>query len=239
MMSRIVVGIYDDSQEAILELRRCIEAGMYAWEKDFEIKCFSSGEELLKEIEELKVVFLDIDMPVLDGIQTGKEILKLNPQCKIIIATGIVERFKEVFQLKAVRFVTKPFVQAEVTEALEAVLNNDFEKTIHLYLNRNAYQILQREITYVRAFNGYTEYAVKGHWMRKDVTLETAEQMLDARIFARISRQFIVNLAYVEKYKNGEISFDGQSFRVSRRNRKNFEHKYIEYDLKYRKKIVW
>lgn len=234
-MNHIVIGICDDRQEAVVELKKYIEASLHEREEICEIRCFSSGNELLQNIEELTTVFLDIDMPVLDGIQTGREILKRNPSCRIIMATGMVERFKEAFQIKAVRFVTKPFIQNEVEEALDAVLNNFLEqKTVDLYFNRNVYQILQSEIAYVRAFNGYTEYAVNGRWMRKEVTLEEAEQFLDFRIFARISRQFIVNLASVESYKNGEIILDGISFQVSRRLRKEFEQKYIEYDLRFR-----
>lgn len=234
-MSHIVIGICDDRQEAVVELKKYIEASVREREENCEIRCFSSGNELLQNIEELTTVFLDIDMPVLDGIQTGREILKRNPNCQIIMATGMVERFKEAFQIRAVRFVTKPFIQNEVEEALDTVLNNFLEqKTVDLYFNRNVYQILQSEIVYVRAINGYTEYAVNGRWMRKEVTLEEADQFLDFRIFARISRQFIVNLAYVESYKNGEIILDGICFQVSRRLRKEFEQKYIEYDLRFR-----
>lgn len=234
-MNHIVIGICDDRQEAVVELRKFIVASLHERKEICEIRGFASGNELLQNIEELTTVFLDIDMPVLDGIQTGREIMKRNPNCRIIMATGMVERFKEAFKIKAVRFVTKPFIQEEVEEALDAVISNLLEqKTVDLYLKRNVYQILQSEIAYIRAFNGYTEYAVNGRWMRKEVSLEEAEQFFDVRIFARISRQFIVNLAYVESYKNGEIILDGTNFKVSRRLRKEFEQKYIEYDLRFR-----
>lgn len=232
---RIGIGICDDKQEAIFMLQKYIEETMQKRKEDWEIRTFSSGGELLQKIEELSVVFLDIDMPELDGIETGREILKRNPDCRIVMATGMVERFKEAFQIRAVRFVTKPFVKEEVEEALEAVISSFLEKkTIDLYLRRNVYQILQREIIYVRAINGYTEYAVDGQWMRKEVTLEEAEQLLDTRIFARISRQFIVNLAYVQDYKDGTLWLGNKRFQVSRRLKKDFEKQYIEYDLRYR-----
>lgn len=234
-MNHIVIGICDDRQEAVVELKKYIEASLHEREEICEIRCFSSGNELLQNIEELTTVFLDIDMPVLDGIQTGREILKRNPNCRIIMATGMVERFKEAFQIKAVRFVTKPFIQNEVEEALDTVLNNFLEqKTVDLYLNRIVYQILQSEIAYVRAINGYTEYAVNGRWMRKDITLEEAVKLLDDRIFAKADRQHIVNLAYVENYKNGSFFLGNKKFQVSRRLKKEFEKQYIEYDLRYR-----
>ena len=45
----------------------------------------------------------------MDGIDVGKEILRQNPGCRIIIASGEWERFKEGYVIRAVRFVTKPF----------------------------------------------------------------------------------------------------------------------------------
>lgn len=234
-MNDTVIGICDDRQEAVFELKKYIEASLHEREEICEIRCFSSGNELLHNIEELTMVFLDIDMPELDGIQTGREILKRNPNCRIIMATGMVERFKEAFQIKAVRFVTKPFILAEVKEALSTVLSNFLEqKTVDLYLNRNVYQILQSEIVYVRAINGYTEYAVNGRWMRKNITLEEAAKLLDDKIFAKADRQHIVNLTYIENYKNGSFLLDNKKFQVSRRLKKAFEKHYIEYDLRYR-----
>lgn len=232
---KIYIGICDDRQEAIFELQKYIKEDMKRRKEDWEIRNFSSGGELLQKIEELSIVFLDIEMPDLDGIETGREILKRNPDCRIVMATGIVERFKEAFQIRAVRYVTKPFVKEEVVEALDAALGKVWEqKTIELSLKRISYQIFQREIVYVRAINGYTEYAVNGKWMRKDISLEEAVKLLDDHVFARVDRQHIVNLAYVENYKGGSFFLGDKKFQVSRRLKKEFEKKYIEYDLRYR-----
>lgn len=232
---RIGIGICDDKQEAIFMLQKYIEENMQRRKEDWEIRSFSSGGELLQKIEELSIVFLDIEMPGLDGIETGREILKRNPECRIIMATGIQERFKEAFQIRAVRFVTKPFQKEEVEEALDAALSKVWEqKTIEISMKRIRYQISQKEIAYVRAFNGYTEYAVKGQWMRKEITLDEAEKLLDGRVFARISRQYLVNLAYVRNYKNSTFLLGDIKFQVARRMKKNFEQKYMEYDLRYR-----
>lgn len=70
--------------------------------------------------------------------------------------------------------------------------------------------------------------------MRKDITLEEAEKLLDGRIFAKVDRQHIVNLAYVENYKDGSFFLGNMKFQVSRRLKKEFEKQYIEYDLRYR-----
>lgn len=70
--------------------------------------------------------------------------------------------------------------------------------------------------------------------MRENITLEEAEKLLDDRIFAKAGRQYIVNLAYVDNYKDGSFLLGNIKFQVSRRMKKEFEKKYIEYDFRYR-----
>lgn len=67
------------------------------------------------------MVFLDVEMPEMDGFEVGRRIYENNPECKLIIATGRVERFKEAFKIHAYRFITKPFQQDEVNDVIEAV----------------------------------------------------------------------------------------------------------------------
>ena len=64
-------------------------------------------------------------MPGMDGIETGKEYLKQlkdRRDCKIIMASGAIERFKEVFKIQPFRFITKPFSLEEMEEVIEETL---------------------------------------------------------------------------------------------------------------------
>ena len=67
------------------------------------------------------------------------------------MATGMVERFKEAFQIQALRFVTKPFMKNEVEEALEAAIEGIFfTKKIEVYAERNRFEIPEEEIIYIK-----------------------------------------------------------------------------------------
>lgn len=235
-MKQIVLGLCDDQQEVLLELEHILtEILAEDGTEQYCIHSYQTGQELLDHISECHMVFLDIDMPEMDGIAVGKEIVRRQPQCRIIMASGIVERFKECFSIEAVRFVTKPFDKKEIKEAVEAVKRKMIgEPLIELNLHRQVYRIPQKKIEYIRAFNGYTEYRINGKWFRKDSTLEEVENQLDQRLFTRISRQFIVNLGYIQTYRKNTVYMPDLQLPVSRRNKKAFEKKYIEYDLQYR-----
>ena len=233
------VGICDDEPLIIEALQRTILeiADTNGWE--ISISCFESGKALLEAVDTLEAVFLDIDMPELDGIETGKRIGERNQECKIIMATSRADKFKDAFRIQAFRFVTKPFDEDEIEEALQAVINTQIGlETIELYGKRNSYQIPQRDISYITAYDGYSEFFVSGRdtdrILRKDCSLSELEQELSKELFFRVSRQYIVNLGQITEYAKGNIFIQGKKILVSRRRKKEFEQAYLEYDLKYR-----
>lgn len=234
----IYIGICDDEREVALELQEYIEKELSKRNVRWESRIFLSGEELLKEVEGLSIVFLDIEMPGLDGIETGKQIKKKNPNCKIIMATGMVERFREVFLFHAFRFLVKPFSQKDIAEAIEAVLEEALgEQMMELYYERTAYWVQQKQIQYIQAFNGYAEFWVENQRFRKETSLNELEEQLDMRLFARVQRKYIVNLQWIDSYRNGVVSVADKDIPVSRRKKKEFEKQYITYDIHYKRGV--
>lgn len=234
----IYIGICDDEREVALELQEYIEKELSKRNIQWKSRIFLSGEELLKEVEKLSIVFLDIEMPGLDGIETGKRIKQKNPSCKIIMATGMVERFREVFFFQAFRFLVKPFSQKDIAEAVEAVLEEALgEQEIELYYERTVYRVPQKQIQYIQAFNGYADFWVENQRFRKEVSLNDLEEQLDMRMFARVQRKYIVNMRWINSYHNGVVSVAGVEIAVSRRKKKEFEKQYITYDIRYKRGV--
>ncbi|NLK76986.1 MAG: response regulator [Clostridiales bacterium] len=105
----IKIGICDDEKIVLSVLGTLVKQSLEELEEGGKIINFHSGEELLEEVEKLDVLFLDIEMPGLDGIEVGSQIQKRNLDCKVIMATSRQDRFKEAFKINAFRFITKPF----------------------------------------------------------------------------------------------------------------------------------
>ena len=92
----------------------------------------------------------------------------------------------------------------------------------------------QSEIQYVVTYDSYSEYRVKNKMLRSEASLREMEEQLDQRLFYRIHRKYIVNLAQVESYRDGVIRMKDIELPVSRRRKKEFEQAFVEFDLKYR-----
>ena len=73
-----------------------------------EIVSYTSGEELLKDKEQKDIVFLDIEMPGVDGIYVGNELKAENRNVIIFVVTSYSEYLDEAMKFHVFRYISKP-----------------------------------------------------------------------------------------------------------------------------------
>lgn len=120
-MSKLL--IVDDEVEICDFLKSFFE------DKDFDVRVAVSGQKALDEIARRKphVVLLDIQMPVMDGMATLKQIKSQHPDIKVIMVTAVEtrEKIEEAMRLGADNYITKPL-------SLEYLEKDVQEKIAHL-----------------------------------------------------------------------------------------------------------
>jgi len=228
------IGICDDEPLVLQSLKRIIEKCIEKNGWLAEVLTFLSGADLLEKMSEIDIIFLDIDMPDLDGIETGRQILNTNKNCKIIIESGRVDKFKESFKIRAFRFITKPFDILEIEEALQAIWHlNIGVDIIDVYDNRIPYPVCHRDISYIISYGSFSEFMVRNKRFRKDISLNELEKILDKNLFYRPNRQYLVNMLYIVGVENDIIQLKDKNIKISRRKKKSFEITFMDFDLKY------
>lgn len=238
-MKNTIIGICDDELGMCKIIKKMIEnilTKLYGDEDEFfEIRVFHSAQSLLEEIDKISIVFLDVEMPNMDGMEAGKYILRKNPDCKIIIETSNDKRYSEGFKINAHRYLNKPLLEEDMEEAIVSAMNKTIgNNIIEVFQNRIKYNITQKEIIYIKAFNGYVEIYTARNVFTRNVSLGQLEEELDSRIFFRIHRQYIVGLKHIVSVDKGIIQLtDGERLTVSRRKLMKFEKAFIEYDLNF------
>ena len=105
-----------DDEEGIRESLKLI------LENEYDIVFATSGEEAIETMKSspVNLVILDIKMPKKDGLETLKELKRINPAAKVIIATGYksVDTAHEASQLGASDYITKPFDKDRIREVV-------------------------------------------------------------------------------------------------------------------------
>lgn len=76
---------------------------------EYEIKIYSSGESLIEAYKkDTDIILMDIQMDGIDGIETAREIRKVDDKVEIIFVTSFVEYALEGYEVKAYRYLLKP-----------------------------------------------------------------------------------------------------------------------------------
>lgn len=106
-----------DDEEGVREALKLI------LEKDYDVIFAESGEVAIQKMKAspTDLVILDIKMPRKDGLETLKRLKKINPSCKVIIATGYrsVDTAQEASRLGASDYIIKPFDRFKILETVQ------------------------------------------------------------------------------------------------------------------------
>ncbi|MBO5303395.1 MAG: response regulator transcription factor [Lachnospiraceae bacterium] len=230
------IAICDDMPKAVEQIKNIVEKYLEEQALEANILEFYSGKDVLAEIENIQILFLDIEMPEMDGIAVGGKIRQRNIDCKIIMATGREDRIKEAFKISAYRFVGKPFIKEEVIEAVHAAIQAMLGyEVMELYEKRMVHHVLQRDMQMIKAYDSFVEIAVGNTWMRKDISIKRLLEILDTRLFFQVDRRYVVNIRCIKQYdyKEGKIDICGEVLKVSRRRKKIFDKVYRDFDITY------
>ena len=82
------LAICDDEKIYRNDLRKILGTGLELSGIDYRITEFSCGEELIKNFRCCDIVFLDIEMGALNGVETAKRLRAMNRQCVFIFVTS-------------------------------------------------------------------------------------------------------------------------------------------------------
>lgn len=232
------IGVCDDEKVIHEIMTKIIEDYSEKSELDCSVTCYMSGVELIdsKDIEKIDVLFLDIEMPELDGVETAYKLNQMNNHCRIIMLTSKVERFKDAFKIGAFRFVTKPIEAKEIFEALDDVRNRMLGmKMMELHRDGRVYSVLQRDISYVMSDRTSSYIFTKKYDYRSEESLTWWEEQLDSGLFIRCHKGYIVNISMIANICKNELQLTtGERVPVARRRFAEVEQQLMEYDTKYR-----
>lgn len=235
-VDKMTIGLCDDENYVHDLVDKIIKK--YAKENHVEIfiEHFWTSEELLNNSKELDILFLDIDIPEMDGIEVGHKLRKRNVNYKIIMLTGREDRFREAFEIEAYRFITKPIDEEKIFHSIDAVRDtNILKRKVEVFRNGVQYRIPQKEILYVEANRSSTLVFTANYEFRSEHTLSVWLEILDERSFFQCHKSFIVNMGKIEVVKDVYIlMINGDRVAVSRRLRKAFLNAYMLYDTKWR-----
>lgn len=179
-----------------------------------------NGLLALESIEALRpdVIFLDIDMPELGGLEVARTLGPLGPA--IVFVTAYDEHALKAFEASAVDYLVKPVIEARLKATVEKVRRTKIERGFSQLLaklgprtgpSRLAVRIGQRysvfsseKISAILSRDHYSALIVEGRELLADDSLNVLETRLNPEAFLRIHRSAIINLEFLS-----ELEYEG------------------------------
>lgn len=173
------------------------------------VKEFSDGAELLRDGREYDILLLDIDMPVVNGMDAARQIRRKDRKAKIIYVTGYQDYMQRSFQTHPFSFLVKPVKKEEVIKQLrEAVLYSREEEnavTLRLLTTQGMEEIAVPDLYYLEYQSRKLRLVMKqGERMIRGKLSDYLERLTPYG-FASPHKSFIVNLYHVKSIRGYDI----------------------------------
>ncbi|MEM7297264.1 MAG: LytTR family DNA-binding domain-containing protein [Bacteroidota bacterium] len=184
--------------------------------------------DILKQ-EQVDLLFLDIQMPKLTGIEFLKV---LNPPPKVIFTTAYREYAVESYELNVVDYLLKPIAFDRFLMAINKVVENgnpiplvpkeqeldhDTDPYLFLKADRKMVKVHLKDITYIESLKDYVR--VKKKEGKEVISLQKIsylEQKLPSDCFLRIHKSYIISLKKIDAYSATGVEIDGKEIPIGR-----------------------
>lgn len=124
--NKIKILVVDDEPGALESFRMILEI------KDFEVSTFSNGIEALSQAEKtlFDIAFIDLKMPIIDGLEVLKKLKEISPSTEAIIVTAYAteESQANAITMGAMEYLRKPFLMEEIFSLCDRALRKRREK---------------------------------------------------------------------------------------------------------------
>lgn len=167
----------------------------------------SSASEALQLIRALAydVVFLDIDMPGLSGMQLAEAFAELDRAPAIVFVTAYSEHAVKAFEVEAADYLVKPVEVPRLRRAIERLAPAEQAsagaRVERVPVEKAGKKLLLavEEIFHVMAKDDYSYLFTDGERYLSTLSLAQLEQKLEPRGFFRVHRRFLVNLSQIKE----------------------------------------
>lgn len=196
--------------------------------------CFTSPQQLLHaDLSGTQALFLDIDMPELNGIEAARQLREKYAELIIVFVTGYLEYAPEGYCVNALRYLLKSRIDQELDSCLNAIQERLLENSETIFIQQNdcmeeiaVKDIILFEGTPTRHVLLRTKF--QGDGIKCLGKLEDYETRLKEKGFLRLQKSYLVNMSYIDKLSGYRAKLrNGMEIRVSRQNYAQIRTRYV------------
>jgi DNA-binding LytR/AlgR family response regulator len=223
----INIAIVEDDEQSAEKIKSYIEQFGKQSEHSLSVKHFKDGLDFLENYHsEFNIVFMDVEMPFMNGMEVAKKMRKIDTRAVLIFVTNMAQYAIEGYEVDALDYMVKPVEYFNFSVKLKKAIKNLDKRTDDniLLMRPNGFVRLSiNSIIYIEVNDHkllfYTDNAI--HEIRG--TLSAYESRLTPFGFSKCNHCYLVNLKYVKSVDEEFVTLaNGEQLQISRPKRKKF-----------------
>lgn len=219
------IVICDDEAVFCDLLQEKVTQILTAMQEPFTLQTYTKTADLQQANQRFDIIFLDIQMPVQNGLEFAKALRLQGNESAIVFISAFAEYVFDVFSLHAEDFLCKPIDDGKLYAVLDRMIAKkkaEDKKCLFIQTNQWCKSIKLQSICYCEVINRILYVHTTKEVFQYYGKIADLGKQLDAR-FYQCHRSYFVNLDFVVTYTNGEIVLeDGTHIPVSRLRQKAF-----------------
>lgn len=204
--------------------------------KAMHIKAFSDPDSFQQEdFSACDLLFLDIDMGAINGIDLARQMRKYNPETVLIFVTNFSEYAPEGYEVDAFRFLAKSDIDKKLPGYFSDALTvcRKRQRKVEIFCEGESMPVPVHALSYAES-RGHEQCLYMVGWKREELytrlTMKQLEELLLPQGFLRIHKQYLVNMAYLQTLQStGAVLTTGKSLPVSARNYRENKQKFVKW----------
>ncbi|PWJ47966.1 LytR/AlgR family response regulator transcription factor [Faecalicatena contorta] len=208
----IRIGIVDDEEPMLGIVQYYIEKSIEPGDK-VEVFTFLNGDIFLNEVRrgsKFDILFTDIQMTVMDGMELGREIKQLQPDLYVVFITSHMEYAAESYVIEAYQYILKQDMECRLPIVVRRLINKiskDEGGEYRLAGTTNIQKVFYRDIIYICKAKGskYIQYFTVDNEYKERATLEQIFRELHSKEFILVERSYIVNMKHIYRISGNTI----------------------------------
>ena len=232
------IAVCDDNVKFLQELSRLLNVYVDENSSNVEYKTFTNPLELVGQMEQgfhYDVIFLDICMPGINGIQCAKDIRIYDNFVKIVFLTTSTEYAVESYSVKAYDYLLKPIDRERLFSILKQVEKENYKKERNIFVLKSKTGITKislEKLEYCEVINRKVVFhLVNGEEYECSLRMnELEEKLMTFGCFMRPHRSFLVNIYFIRTLTTHNIVMEnGVQIPVPREKYAIIKQMYMEY----------
>ena len=220
------IAIVEDEQALAVALRDMLLRQAPEVHHSFDVSCFENAEDFLTvQRGRFDLVFMDIQMPGLNGMEAAAKLRETDRATVLIFVTSLAQYAVAGYEVEASDFLLKPVDPAALSLCLRRALRQleaRTEKKLALNVEGLRVYLPVSELRYVEVRNHQLIYhAESGDYQTYDAMSKVQKELEDLDFF-RCNSCYLVNLRYVTKVDKNTVWVKDEPLQISHPKKKAF-----------------